>query len=791
MSRPRNPRDAPVAGRRRVGTAATPRSVEKALWESEKRYRLLFETSPLAIWVYDTETLAFLEVNEAAVSLYGFSRDEFLSMTIKDIRPPEEIPALLADFRKNPLGHRVGSVWRHRRKDGSVILVEVASHPLEYKGRPARMVLAKDVTAHRIAEEALRESEERYRVVAEAATDGIVTVDEGSEIVYANRALEDMFGYAPGELARQSLTVLMPESFHERHRAGLRRYLDTGRRNLSWGSIRLPGRRKDGADVPLEVSFGEYVLDGKRFFTGIVRDISERERAEHALSAQHAFLRKVIDTDPNLVFAKDWEGRFTLANQAVADVYGTTTEELLGKSDADFNPNREEVEHFVRDDRAVMSSGASKFIPEEPVTNARTGVTRWFQTIKVPLPATGEGRPQVLGVATDITARRHLGEQLLQSQKMEAVGQLAGGIAHDFNNLLTAITGYTELLLGALPEVDQRREYADEVRKAARRAAALTQQLLAFSCRQVLEPRVLSLNDVATDLERMLRRVIGESTELKTSFQEELWHVKADPSQMEQAILNLIVNARDAMPRGGQITLETRNVKLDDAFASRHPTVRPGPHVMLSVSDTGVGIDRETQAHLFEPFFTTKERGKGTGLGLSTTYGIVKQSGGSIWVHSEQGCGTTFQIYLPRCDEPLEPSEAPPTATSRQGFETVLLVEDELEVRKLVERLLRTQGYTVLVAENPSEAISLAQRAETPLDLLLTDMIMPGMSGRNLAQTLRALIPGLAVLYMSGYVHFTFASSDALEPGAHFLQKPFTPDGLARKVREVLDAVSR
>ncbi len=398
-----------------------------------------------------------------------------------------------------------------------------------------------------------------------------------------------------------------------------------------------------------------------------------------------------------------------------------------------------------------------------------------------------DGDETLLGTVFDVTERRRLEEQLLQSQKMEAVGRLAGGIAHDFNNLLTAIAGYSDLLLSELPANDARRESAVEIREAGRRAAGLTQQLLAFSRRQVLEPRVLDLNAVIAGMEKMLRRVIGEDIELTTALDPDLWRTMADPGQIEQAIVNLAVNARDAMPRGGQLTLETGNVTLDDQFASTYATVQPGPHVMLAVSDTGIGMDAALQSRLFEPFFTTKERGKGTGLGLSTTYGIVKQSGGSIWVYSEPGVGTTFKIYLPRCEEPLAESEAPPPPlTTRQGTETVLLVEDEAEVRRLVERLLRMQGYTVLSAPSPAEAIS-AARAAGRIDLLVTDVIMPGMNGREMASVLAAERPRMRVLYMSGYTDAAIAQQGILEPGTAFLSKPFTPDVLARKVREVLD----
>jgi nitrogen-specific signal transduction histidine kinase/ActR/RegA family two-component response regulator len=400
-----------------------------------------------------------------------------------------------------------------------------------------------------------------------------------------------------------------------------------------------------------------------------------------------------------------------------------------------------------------------------------------------------EDEETLLGTVFDVTERRQLEEQLLQSQKMEAVGRLAGGIAHDFNNLLTAVSGYTELLLSELPEGDPRRESAEEIRQAGDRAASLTRQLLAFSRRQVLEPRVLDLNAAIADMEKLLRRVIGEDIELTSSLDPELWRTRADPGQIEQAILNLVVNARDAMPRGGRLTLETANVELDEKFTRGLTTVHPGPHVMLAVSDTGLGMSPELQARLFEPFFTTKERGKGTGLGLSTTYGIVKQSGGSIWVYSEPGQGTTFKIYLPRCEEPLDAApEAPPVpAIPLTGSETVLLVEDEPEVRRLVEKLLRKQGYTVIAAAGPGEAIPLAGSLPR-IDILLTDVIMPGMNGRELARSLAGRRPGMRVLYMSGYTDTAIAQQGILEPGTAFLSKPFTPDALARKMREVLDA---
>jgi two-component system, cell cycle sensor histidine kinase and response regulator CckA len=390
----------------------------------------------------------------------------------------------------------------------------------------------------------------------------------------------------------------------------------------------------------------------------------------------------------------------------------------------------------------------------------------------------------------DVSDRKRLEQQLIQSQKMEAVGRLAGGVAHDFNNLLTAISGYNELVLSQLPPGDPRRGHAEEIRRAADRAAGLTQQLLAYSRRQVLEPKVLDLNAVVSSMEKMLRRLIGEDVELATMQQPGLWPVRADPGQLEQVVLNLAVNARDAMPRGGRLQIATGNVAVDAASALSGVALVPGDYAVLTVADNGLGMTPEVKARLFEPFFTTKEKGKGTGLGLSTVYGIVKQSGGYIWVDSEPGRGTAFRVYLPRCHaEPdrLEPPPASPESTTA-GSETILLVEDEPEVRNLVEKLLAMQGYTVLVAASPSEALQLCEKERRRIDLLLTDVVMPDMSGRELARRLEPSRPEMRVLYMSGYTEDAIGRHGVLDPEIAFLQKPFSPDALARKVREGLGA---
>ena len=379
-------------------------------------------------------------------------------------------------------------------------------------------------------------------------------------------------------------------------------------------------------------------------------------------------------------------------------------------------------------------------------------------------------------------------EQLRQAQKMEAIGRLAGGVAHDFNNLLSVVAGRSQLLLLHLAPHDPNRRDVELIQKSAERAAKLTRQLLAFSRKQVLAPKVVDLSAVVTAVEPFLRRLLGEDIELAVSSHEGLGRVRADPGQIEQVVLNLAINARDAMPRGGRLTIETTNVELDETYARHRAEVRPGPHVMLAVTDTGVGMDAATLARLFEPFFTTKEPGTGTGLGLATVYGIVKQSGGHVAVSSEAGHGATFKVYLPRIETALEAGKGAPAAMpAARGSETVLLVEDEPDVRELAEDVLKTWGYTVLKAGDPVEALGLARRHDGPIHLLMTDLIMPGMDGRGLADRLLVDRPAMKLLFVSGYADALIIHHEGLDAGAPFLQKPFTPDALVRRVRDVLD----
>ena len=513
------------------------------------------------------------------------------------------------------------------------------------------------------------------------------------------------------------------------------------------------------------------------------------ESSEGARRAQEMFLREVIDAHPHFVFAKDWNGRFTLANRAVAAVYGTTPAGLVGKSDADFNPNPDEIEHFLRDDRAVIESGEPRFIAEEPVTNPETGATRWFQTVKVRLRAVNGTGDQVLGVSTDITQRKLLEDQLRQAQKMEAVGRLAGGVAHDFNNLLTAILGNVELLTNKASLAGDSAAAHDlgEIRDAAKRAAGLTHQLLAFSRKQVLQPKLLDVNLVVANMHRLLSRLIGEDIELRVMTGAG-GTIAADPGQFEQVIMNLAVNARDAMPQGGRLTIASATVDRA-SLAPRERDRMPDPkYVMLSITDSGIGMSEETKAHLFEPFFTTKPAGKGTGLGLATVYGIVKQSGGFIWVDSAPGRGTTFRLYFPPAVVPTATEDAQPATAEPawRGAGTILVVEDDVAVRRLTCRVLSGRGYTVLAAANGDEALAASRSHQGVIDLMVTDVVMPRMSGREVAERVGQQRPALKVLFVSGYTDDAVVRHGVVEDTVSFLHKPFTPDTLARRVREVL-----
>src|SRR5712691_11879200 len=544
------------------------------------------------------------------------------------------------------------------------------------------------------------------------------------------------------------------------------------------------------AVAAMKAGANDWVTKGqlKRLLPAIERELREA-KGRAALRAAETGYETLVEQAPVGIYRSNPDGRFLSANTALVRMLGYESAADVLRLDMPRDVYADPAERQRLVDRDTYTD--RQYDDVEATWKRKDG---GLLTVQLSVRAVRNDARQVEYYETfvrDVTEQRRLQQQVLQSQKMEAVGRLAGGIAHDFNNLLTVITSYSDLLLEDLAPGDAKRDDLEQVRKAADGAAALTRQLLAFSRQQVVEPRVVSLNTVVEGLHKILRRVIGEDIELTTTLAPDLGAVRADVGQLEQVLMNLAVNARDAMPTGGKLTVETANVEHEPEYALEREAAAVGRFVMLAVTDTGVGMDEATKAKIFEPFFTTKEDGKGTGLGLATVYGIVKQSGGFIWVYSEPGNGTSFKIYLPRIDAPVEGVKTPGSVSVPRGTETVLLVEDAAAVRAVAKQVLERQGYTVLEAPDGDVALHVAHKHRGPIHLLLTDVVMPVLSGRPLAEQLARVRPDIKVLYASGYTDDSVVRHGILEAGTAYLQKPFTPDSLARKVREVLDAPGR
>lgn len=625
---------------------------------SEERYRRLFESVPLPQWVYDRDTLRILAVNEAAIEHYGYSRAEFLGMSILDLLPPQDAKRVSYSTQGDEGQGKDGS-RPHVKKDGTLIEVETSGHPIDFDGVPARIAIMNDVTARNRAAQAVRQSEEKYRRLVHEAPIGVTLSSLLGRFIVVNPRFVSMLGHHSEEavLALQPREVYASE---EQRQALLARFQERGR--IKREEIQL--MRKDGTLITTQ-------------FTG----------------------------------------------------------------------------RLVTDD--------------------------------------GTGEQYVEATWEDVTEQRRVERQFQQAQKMEAVGQLAGGIAHDFNNLLTIIISSSDLLLADGAANGTARADIEAIRTAGKSAATLTRQLLAFSRKQVLQPRVMQMNDLLSGTGKLLDRLIGENIELITVLAPDAGTVKVDPGQIEQVIVNLAVNARDAMPNGGRLTIESKNIEFSEDLKEHKVLYPAGKYVSLTVSDTGIGMDSETQSRVFEPFFTTKEPGEGTGLGLATVYGIVRQSGGFISVYSEPGQGTSFKIYFPRVDPITSLAEEAPRALKPLGgHETILVVEDAPAVRGIIRQVLTRLGYQVLEAHDGESAIALSAKHTGTIDLLLTDVIMPRMGGRVLADQIAKQRPGIRVLYVSGYTDDAIVRHGVLEPGVNYLEKPFTPDTLAKKVRGVLEGAA-
>jgi PAS domain S-box-containing protein len=616
----------------------------------------------------------------------------------------------------------------------------------------------------------------RYRRMFETAREGVVILDGVTlRITALNPFMSELSGYSHVECLGKELRDIGLLSDEGASEAAFLELQTKGHNHY----YNLQLQTKDGTFRNVEFDGRTYKEDGGQVILCNLRDITEHNRVTECLNHTESQFRALFKNAPVAVLIADDLGVYVDANPAACELLAVPHEEVLGHTIHDFVVDSAKPEAWPMWEQFLKEGRIHRVIHVQRPDGTVIEVDFFATTNFLP------GRH--FSMLHDVTGQRRLEEQLRQSQKLESVGQLAGGIAHDFNNLLTVITGYAELTLKHLKKSDPLARNVEEIKKAADRAATLTRQLLAFSRKQVLQPKVLDLNTIIVNIEKMIGRLIGENMELRTLPSPGLAFVKADPGQIEQVILNLVVNARDAMPAGGKITIETANVYLDEAYSREHIAVQPGRFAMLAVTDSGHGMDTGTIKKIFEPFFTTKEQGKGTGLGLATVYGIVKQSGGNIWVYSEIGVGTTFKIYLPQVDEQISAPDADAAhPASAAGTETILLVEDEEKVRHLASESLRQHGYTVLEATDGEHALAICRQHEGPIDLLLTDVVMPKMSGKVLAEQLVRLRPDTWVLYMSGYANQAIVHQGILDEDISFIEKPFTPDGLVLKVVERL-----
>lgn len=756
------------------------RRAERDLQASEARLRLALEAAGMSTWDWDLVANR-LVWSHGYEQLFGLAPGTLVesSETLEERLHPEDREGLdravtAAREGRQLLAHEFRVVW----SDGSVHwLAGRGGFTYDEQGCPVRMLgVLMDVTERKRVEEDRR----RQAQILDQIHDAVVCTDLHGVVTSWNRGAERLHGYRADEMIGQPVSRLYLE--HER----TTRFAEVVEAMRTCGEFEteVQLQRKDGSVVDAHLSLS-LIRDERGNPIGTVGyglDLTDRRRTEEAV--RH--LAAIVESSEEAIIGQRLDGIVTSWNPGAERTYGYTAEEMVGRTMHRLAPPDRLDEMLALFEQVVQGKRVTQY---ETIRLHKEGTPIHVSLTISPIYNTSDTIIGVSTIARDISERKKLEEKLRHSQKMEAVGHLAGGVAHDFNNLLTVITGYSELMLSFLPADDPTQQFVLEIRKAGERAAQLTRQLLAFSRKQILQPVVLDLNAVVTELEKMLNRLIGEDIHLVTALDPMLGHVKADPGQVEQALMNLVVNARDSMPLGGRLTLETRNVELDENYARMRVDVRPGRYVLLAVSDSGCGMTDEVKARVFEPFFTTKEPGKGTGLGLPMVHGFVKQSGGHVEIYSEVNRGTTVKIYLPRFDALGQPT---PSGTTEyrmpRGAETVLLAEDEDGVRGLTRLILETNGYTVLTAGDGSEALQIAREYPGSIHLLITDVVMPQMSGRQLADQMMKSHPGIKVLFVSGYTTEAVIRHGVLESGTAFLQKPYTPVTLARKVREVLDA---
>ena len=768
---------------RQLGAIIEHKQAEEALRESEERFRSLVETSSDWIWEVDKKGV-YTYVSPRIKSILGYKPEEVLGKTPFDLMPAEEAKRVGDAFSLIIASQESFSALENTNlhKDGHPVVMETSGVPFlnadgtfgGYHG------IDRDITERKRAEEALRQSEEKYRTLFDTIADAIYVIDqETGRILDVNTAATKMYGYDRDEWLKMKNVDVSAEP--EKTSKATRKVPD-----------HIPIRyhkKKDGTIFPVEMGLAAFMYKGRQTIIGTSRDITERAKAEEALRESEEQLRSITNTAKDAIIMMDDEGKISYWNPAAEEIFGYSAQEAIGKELHSLIVPEKYLDDFRKGFTEFKKTGKGAAIEKTVELEAlKKDGTEIY--VELSLSAIQhKGRWQAVGIVRDMSEKKQLEDQFRQAQKMEAVGRLAGGVAHDFNNLLTVISGNADLALMSLDPIDPLRRDLEQVKNASVRAANLTGQLLAFSRKQTIQPKVLDLNSIAQDMEKMLRRLIREDIELDIVLLPDLWSVKVDRGQVEQVIANLTVNARDAMPEGGELIIETANVVFDEALPSLEVEITPGDYVLLSVTDTGCGMTEELKSQIFDPFFTTKAEGEGTGLGLSTVFGVVKQNDGYITVDSEPGLGTSINIFLHRVEGEAEDLSHKAVLNGLPGgTEIILVVEDEDEVRSMAVRILERSGYKVKSARSGPDALRICEEMEKPFDLIITDIIMPMMRGTELVKLVQDKFwPEVKVLYVSGYVPDVIVQQEILDKNVPYLQKPFAPTDFALKVREVLD----
>jgi len=765
------------------------RQAVEALIKSEEKFSKVFRANPVGVIITRFSDGLLMDTNEAFRRLLKYSQKDLVGKTVGEMNiwaVAEQRDRLLKQLESGPV--RDVEIC-FRAKDGSEVMTRYSAEVLDISGETCILSLFVDTTEQKVAEEALKKSEKYFKAITESATDVLFIVDEKNIIKYATPSVAWVLGFLPEELIGKTAADLIFPDDLPRAAADFREALRTKDVPLS---NKLRVRRKDGVVIVME-GIGRNLLDDP-VIAGLVmnvRDVTESYRATEALMDSEKKFRSIVDSAFDCILIIDLQGIIRFVNNAALQaIKADSAEDMIGRNVIEFVAP-ESLEEVLKDFMEV-AGGHDSYLAQYYLMTKRGD--------KICVESIGklinyQGQPATIVSIRDVTGRNQAEEeksklqsQLLQAQKMESIGRLAGGVAHDFNNMLSVMRGHAEIAMARLEKDHPVKTNLLQIMEAAERSVNLTRQLLAFARQQTISPQVLELNDVVAGMLKLLKRLIGEDIVLAWVPGSNVWPIKIDPSQVDQILANLCVNARDAIDNVGKVTIETRNVHIDEDYCVDHAGCAPGDYVLLAVSDTGSGMDQETQAKIFEPFFTTKAVGKGTGLGLATVYGIVKQNKGFINVYSEPGMGTTFSIYIPSYQKRVGPDqehEAPRPADG--GDETILVVEDEPILLDLTRLMLEVKGYRVLTAGTPEEAIELARENTGEIKLLLTDVIMPGMNGRDLEHEIRSLVPDIKSLFMSGYTADVIGHHGVLDKGVHFIQKPTSIESLAKKVREVLD----